>query len=69
MIIFETVRKIFSTYNVVFIGVPLHVCNDEVYGFVMVPLEKEETIVEDMQRLTNTKAEILSKLLFYKITI
>ncbi|XP_012220536.2 glycosyltransferase 25 family member isoform X2 [Linepithema humile] len=41
-------------------GVPLHVCNDEAYGFVMVPLENKETIAEDMQRLTNTKAEILA---------
>ncbi|XP_077275224.1 glycosyltransferase 25 family member isoform X2 [Temnothorax americanus] len=40
--------------------VPLFVCNDDVYGFVMVPLENDETIAEDMQRLTNTKVEILS---------
>ncbi|XP_011267407.1 glycosyltransferase 25 family member [Camponotus floridanus] len=41
-------------------NIPLFVCNDEVYGFVMVPLENEETITEDMQRLTNTKVEILA---------
>lgn len=40
--------------------VPLFVCNDDVYGFVMVPLENDETIAEDMQRLTNTKVEILA---------
>ncbi|XP_071636841.1 glycosyltransferase 25 family member isoform X1 [Temnothorax longispinosus] len=40
--------------------VPLFVCNDDVYGFVMVPLENDETIAEDMQRLTNTKVEMLS---------
>ncbi|CAL1680358.1 unnamed protein product [Lasius platythorax] len=40
--------------------VPLFVCNDEIYGFVMVPLENEETITEDMQRLINTKVEILA---------
>ncbi|XP_029658681.1 glycosyltransferase 25 family member [Formica exsecta] len=39
--------------------VPLFVCN-EIYGFIMVPLENEETITEDMQRLTNTKVEILA---------
>jgi len=44
--------------------VPLFICNDKVYGFVMVPLENEETIVEDMQRLTNTKVEILGKFVF-----
>lgn len=40
----------------------LFVCNDDVYGFVMVPLENDETITEDMQRLTNTKVEMLGKL-------
>ncbi|EFN88899.1 Glycosyltransferase 25 family member [Harpegnathos saltator] len=40
--------------------VPLFVCNDEIYGFVMVPLEKDETIAEDMQRLINTKVEMLA---------
>ncbi|XP_050448494.1 glycosyltransferase 25 family member [Cataglyphis hispanica] len=40
--------------------VPLFVCNDEIYGFIMVPLENEETITEDMQRLTNIKVEILA---------
>lgn len=40
--------------------VPLFVCNDEIYGFIMVPLENEDTIMEDMERLTNTKVEILA---------
>ncbi|KAL0101480.1 hypothetical protein PUN28_018958 [Cardiocondyla obscurior] len=40
--------------------VPLFICNDHVYGFVMVPLENDETIIEDMQRLTNTKVEMLA---------
>lgn len=44
-----------------FIDVPLYICNDEIYGFVMVPLESDETIAEDMQRLTNTKVEMLGK--------
>ncbi|KAK2578642.1 hypothetical protein KPH14_012134 [Odynerus spinipes] len=42
-------------------GVSLHVCNDELYGYIMVPLEKDETIKEDLQRLTNIKLEILSE--------
>lgn len=41
-------------------GVPLFICNDNTYGFIMVPLEEEETIAEDLQRLTNIKTEILS---------
>ncbi|CAK9802533.1 Glycosyltransferase 25 family member [Anthophora plagiata] len=41
-------------------GVPLFVCNDNVYGFVMIPLEEGETITEDKQRLINIKTEILA---------
>lgn len=44
------------------LGVPLFICNDNIYGFIMVPLEEEETIAEDLQRLTNIKTEILCKL-------
>lgn len=40
---------------------PLFVCNDDIYGFVMVPLENDETIAEDMERLINIKVEILGK--------
>ncbi|KOX78466.1 Glycosyltransferase 25 family member [Melipona quadrifasciata] len=39
--------------------IPLFICND-IYGYIMVPLEEEETITEDLQRLTNIKIEILS---------
>lgn len=52
---------IHTTYRIYVIDVPLFVCNDEIYGFIMVPLENEETITEDMQRLTNIKVEILGK--------
>lgn len=48
------------------VDVPLFVCNDDVYGFVMVPLENDETITEDIQRLTNTKVEILGKFVSVK---
>ncbi|XP_033304029.1 glycosyltransferase 25 family member [Bombus bifarius] len=40
--------------------IPLFICNDNIYGFIMVPLEEEETVTEDLQRLTNIKTEILS---------
>lgn len=40
-------------------GVPLFICNDNVYGFVMIPLEEGKTIVDDLQSLTNIKTEIL----------
>lgn len=40
--------------------IPLFICNDHFYGFVMVPLEETETIADDEQRLINIKTEILS---------
>ena len=40
--------------------IPLSICNDNIYGFIMVPLEEKETVTEDLQRLTNIKTEILS---------
>ncbi|XP_076286910.1 glycosyltransferase 25 family member isoform X2 [Lasioglossum baleicum] len=41
-------------------GIPLFVCNDDHYGFVMIPLEKEGTIADDLVLLTNIKTEILN---------
>ncbi|XP_029047412.1 glycosyltransferase 25 family member [Osmia bicornis bicornis] len=41
-------------------GVPLFICNDNIYGNIIVPLEETETIAEDIQRLINIKTEILS---------
>ncbi|XP_031840467.1 glycosyltransferase 25 family member isoform X5 [Nomia melanderi] len=41
-------------------GVSLFICNDDYYGFIMVPLEKGETIADDLELLTNIKTEILT---------
>ncbi|XP_078041605.1 glycosyltransferase 25 family member [Augochlora pura] len=41
-------------------GIPLFICNDEDYGFITVPLEKGETITDDLEYLTNIKVEILN---------
>nr|XP_033329451.1 glycosyltransferase 25 family member [Megalopta genalis] len=40
--------------------IPLFICNDEDYGFVTMPLEKGETITDDLELLTNIKTEILN---------
>ncbi|XP_046681820.1 glycosyltransferase 25 family member [Homalodisca vitripennis] len=40
-------------------GVPLFVCNDQVYGYVMVPLEKDDSLDYDKLQLTNLKVEIM----------
>lgn len=42
-------------------GIPLHLCNDKSYGYVMVPLEQEDQIEVDYAQLTNVKLEILSE--------
>jgi hypothetical protein len=40
-------------------GVPLYICNDHVYGFVMVPLEQSDSLQLDFMQLTNLKLEVL----------
>uniref|UniRef100_A0A0C9RI84 AAEL003481_0 protein n=1 Tax=Fopius arisanus TaxID=64838 RepID=A0A0C9RI84_9HYME len=40
-------------------GISLHVCNDEIYGFIMVPLESGDPLEADIEQLTNLKLEIL----------
>ncbi|KAK0177237.1 hypothetical protein PV328_001313 [Microctonus aethiopoides] len=39
--------------------VPLHICNDEIYGYVMIPLESQDTLERDYQQLINLKLEVL----------
>ncbi|XP_063244835.1 glycosyltransferase 25 family member-like isoform X2 [Bacillus rossius redtenbacheri] len=43
--------------------IPLYVCNDHVYGFVMVPLEQTDELKQDFIQLTNLKLEVLDVLL------
>ncbi|XP_063986859.1 glycosyltransferase 25 family member [Diachasmimorpha longicaudata] len=40
-------------------GISLYVCNDEIYGYVMVPLESGDSLEADLEQLTNLKLEIL----------
>jgi hypothetical protein len=40
-------------------GVPLYICNDNIYGFVMVPLEQGDSLQLDFMQLTNLKLEVL----------
>lgn len=40
-------------------GMGMFVCNDEVYGYVMVPLEKDDGLNYDLLQLRNLKLEIL----------
>lgn len=40
-------------------GVPLYICNDNIYGFVMVPLEQNDSLQLDFMQLTNLKLEVL----------
>lgn len=40
-------------------GISLKVCNDELFGFIMLPLESHEPLEYDKMTLTNLKVEIL----------
>ncbi|KAL0280133.1 UNVERIFIED_CONTAM: hypothetical protein PYX00_001518 [Menopon gallinae] len=42
-----------------FSGIPLHVCNEEVFGYIMVPLEEDNPLENDYLVLTNLMLEIL----------
>lgn len=37
----------------------MNICNDDIYGFLSVPLEKYDSIEYDQQQLINLKLEIL----------
>lgn len=40
-------------------GVEMFVCNDETYGYVMVPMEKDDRLSYDLLQLKNLKLEVL----------
>lgn len=42
-------------------GIALNLCNDEQFGFVMVPLEQDDKLAIDFEQLTNIKLEILTE--------
>lgn len=42
-------------------GVPLHVCNDEIYGRILVPLASHDPISKDIDQLTNLKLDLLGE--------
>lgn len=55
----------FSKHVVSYIsGVPLYICNDNIYGFVMVPLEQSDSLELDFMQLVNLKLEVLGMYLF-----
>lgn len=43
------------------LGIPLYICNDEIYGFITIPLEKDSSLEMDISQLTNIKLEITGK--------
>ncbi|RZC38505.1 glycosyltransferase 25 family member, partial [Asbolus verrucosus] len=42
-------------------GISLNLCNDDQFGFVMVPLEQDDKLAVDFEQLTNIKLEILTE--------
>lgn len=41
-------------------NIPMHICNLEHYGYVMIPLEQNDELKLDIQQLINLKLEILN---------
>lgn len=50
-----------SNLFVLFPDIPLFVCNDINYGFVMIPLEQTDQLYADYDQLTNLKVEVLGE--------
>ncbi|KAJ8924786.1 hypothetical protein NQ315_000939 [Exocentrus adspersus] len=42
-------------------GISLHLCNDEKFGFVMIPLEQGDQLSLDYEQLVNIKLEVLNE--------
>ncbi len=42
-------------------GILLHICNEEEYGMVMVPLEDTQSLEDDLPNLQNALVEITAK--------
>ncbi|KAJ8969935.1 hypothetical protein NQ314_001516, partial [Rhamnusium bicolor] len=42
-------------------GIPLNLCNEEHFGFIMVPLELTDQISLDYEQMTNIKLEVLNE--------
>ncbi|EFA00173.1 glycosyltransferase 25 family member [Tribolium castaneum] len=42
-------------------GISLNLCNDERFGFVMLPLEQDANLAIDFEQLTNIKLEVLTE--------
>lgn len=40
-------------------SIPLHICNEEIYGYIMVPLEDGMQLQDDYGQMTNLKLEVL----------
>jgi hypothetical protein len=40
----------------------MFVCNDEIYGYIMVPMEKDDPLSYDVIQLRNLKLEVLGNL-------
>lgn len=43
-------------------NIPLHICNEEVFGYITVPLEQGEQLSHDLEHLLNVKLEVLNEL-------
>lgn len=50
-----------------FLGIPLYICNDEMYGFITIPLEKDSSLKMDISQLINIKLEITGNHHYLKI--
>lgn len=46
-------------------NVPLHICNEQQFGYITVPLEQDDDIAYDFEHLLNIKMDILNSGKFF----
>lgn len=51
--------NVFYIYR--FIGIELMICNDELYGFILIPLEENDELKMDYEQLLNLKLLAISR--------
>lgn len=42
--------------------IPLHICNEAVFGYITLPLEQGDELGQDLEHLLNVKLEVLNEL-------
>ena len=51
-------------HTILFLGIKMFVLNKEEFGYMLAPLEKDNSLEDDKEQLVNLKVEMMGELLF-----